>query len=521
MNNIKKQIPDGWTEATIGDVALLSKERATPPFDNSTKYIGLENIESHTAKILNYENADIVKSDKMKFGSGDILYGKLRPYLNKVCIPNFSGICSTDILVFKSLPCFDNRYLMNYLRTSKVIAFTSSNMAGIQLPRISSKKLFECTIPVAPLAEQTRIAEKVENLLASINKVKERLNTLPTHLKHFRQSILTDAVNGKLTKKWRKDKIIGQWKSTHLKEIISKIQYGYTASANLKINGPKFLRITDIQEGKVDWHNVPSCEIEKEQVNKYKLEKGDIVFARTGATTGKSFLIDKCPLAIFASYLIRVKPNHNKVLPEYLYLFFQSEAYWNQIADNLSGSAQPNCNATKLSNLQLRLPPLEEQKRIIYHIETLSQFADKIEKRISQAKEQANEFTQNLLGKAFSGELVPTEAELAKKEGRSYETAEELLVRIKLECKKLNAPKQKRHIMKKIKHKTQDMTADKLAEILFQTQNHKLSTNELFDKAGFDENSVDQFYELLRECVLQKRIIEIRKDNLALLEGVK
>lgn len=103
---------------------------------------------------------------------------------------------------------------------------------------------------------------------------------------------------------------------------LAEISYGYTAKASFDIDGPKFLRITDIQDGTVDWAGVPSCDIGDDEYKKHKLENGDIVFARTGATTGKSFLITGCQDSVAASYLIRVRLRSSLIVPEYLYFFF-------------------------------------------------------------------------------------------------------------------------------------------------------------------------------------------------------
>ena len=113
------------------------------------------------------------------------------------------------------------------------------------------------------------------------------------------------------------------WRLVAIKDIADSIQYGHTASAVKREDGPRFLRITDIQDGQVDWDSVPSCDIPKEEIAKYRLTAGDLVFARTGATTGKSFLIKDCPEAVFASYLIRVRVSE-KVDSRYLSAFFQS-----------------------------------------------------------------------------------------------------------------------------------------------------------------------------------------------------
>jgi len=146
---------------------------------------------------------------------------------------------------------------------------------------------------------------------------------------------------------------------------VSAINYGYTESASSEPVGPRFLRITDIQDDDVDWGSVPYCKIESTDLPKYRLASGDIVFARTGATTGKSFLVDDPPDAVFASYLIRLRLLDKKLLPEFVSLFFQTGDYWQSIKDGSSGSAQGGFNATKLGALTIPVPPLPEQQRIV------------------------------------------------------------------------------------------------------------------------------------------------------------
>jgi len=154
------------------------------------------------------------------------------------------------------------------------------------------------------------------------------------------------------------------WEAKEL-AAVSAINYGYTQSAASEPVGPRFLRITDIQDDRVDWGSVPYCKIGPADLPKYRLASGDIVFARTGATTGKSFLVDEPPDSVFASYLIRLRLLDKKLLPKFVSLFFQTEGYWQSIKDGSSGSAQGGFNATKLGALTVPVPPLSEQKRII------------------------------------------------------------------------------------------------------------------------------------------------------------
>ena len=179
-------------------------------------------------------------------------------------------------------------------------------------------------------------------------------------------------------------------------ELCDKPQYGYTVSAATEQIVPGFLHITDIQNGSVNWETVPYCDCPEPE--KYLLQKGDILFARTGATTGKSFLIEECPTAVFASYLIRLGVRE-WVTPQYLYAFFQSPSYWEQISANTVGSAQPNCNATKLAAIKVPIPSLEEQHRIVTHLDNFQEKISSVKTLQAQAKQELDCLLPSFLDK--------------------------------------------------------------------------------------------------------------------------
>jgi type I restriction enzyme S subunit len=195
------------------------------------------------------------------------------------------------------------------------------------------------------------------------------------------------------------------WATTKVGVVSSAIQYGYTASAVAHPSGPRFLRITDIQDGKVNWATVPTCEIGQQDLEKFRLSDGDIVFARTGATTGKSYLIRSCPEAVFASYLIRLKPKQ-VVMPELLSSFFQTAEYWQSISENVAGNAQPNCNASKLGEIELPLPPIAEQRRIVAALEAILAKVANCQARLANVPTILKRFRQSVLAAARSGRLT-------------------------------------------------------------------------------------------------------------------
>ena len=171
------------------------------------------------------------------------------------------------------------------------------------------------------------------------------------------------------------------WQWTHLDQIANSIHYGYTASANHELKDIRLLRITDIQNGRVNWDSVPGCEIDERNVENYRLYEGDLLIARTGGTIGKSYLVEKPTLiAVFASYIIRVIPNSH-LFPNYLKIFLESALYWKQLYEKSMGTGQPNVNGTSLRELIVPLPPFAEQHHIVSKVDQLMALCDQLETR--------------------------------------------------------------------------------------------------------------------------------------------
>ena len=308
---------------------------------------------------------------------------------------------------------------------------------GIGIQGLSTNALGSLFIPLPPLAEQRRIVEKIEQLLPFIEKYEQaetQLTTLNTTFPEMlKKSILQEAVQGKLVPqnpddgpasvlleriRAEKQKLIKAGKikkSKHESVIITRdkipyeildgkerciadevpfeipeswcwcrwgnlsesIQYGYNAPA--KEHGRiKMVRISDIQDNAVLWDTVPFCNIDEKSIETYLLKPNDILFARTGGTVGKSYLVRNVPEdAIYAGYLIRTRYSAN-LLPEYLKFFMESELYWFQLRNGTIATAQPNCNGKTLANMLVPIPPFAEQKRIVAKIEELMQYCDKL-----------------------------------------------------------------------------------------------------------------------------------------------
>ena len=225
------------------------------------------------------------------------------------------------------------------------------------------------------------------------------------------------------------------WEWERWGNIAQTIQYGYNAPA-LEHGVIKMVRISDIQENCVLWDNVPYCLIDENDIDTYLLKVNDILFARTGGTVGKSFLVEEVPeKAIYAGYLIRTR--YSSLLnPRYMKSFMESQLYWEQLKNGTIATAQPNCNGKTLAKMLLPIPPTKEQDRIVKKLTQLSSFLDNYglcQDRLNLLNEEIKEqLKKSILQEAIQGKLVPQLAE----EG----TAQDLLEQIKKE--KLNLVKE-------------------------------------------------------------------------------
>ena len=223
-------------------------------------------------------------------------------------------------------------------------------------------KLTEQRIVATVLAKIQSAIEVQDKMVATLKELKSS-----TMAKLFREGL-----RGEPLKKTEIGEMPESWEVSAINKYCEKPRYGYTASASTKPNGPKFLRITDLTEEGVSWETVPYCSCAQSKLDTLRLKSGDLVFARIGATTGKSFLIVDCPEAVFASYLIRLRTKIG-LDPTYLSCFFESEAYWRQVRANKGNNLKGGMNASILSSLIFPVSSLTEQKEIAANLMMINQ----------------------------------------------------------------------------------------------------------------------------------------------------
>lgn len=222
-----------------------------------------------------------------------------------------------------------------------------------------------------------------------------------------------DLVETPITDEEKPFEIPSSWAWVRWGNLAFSIMYGYNAPA--EDNGDiRMVRISDIQDNKVLWDKVPFCKIKPSDIETYLLKPNDILFARTGGTVGKSYIVNDVPYpSIYAGYLIRTQYSEQLCL-NYLKYFMESRLYWSQLRDETIATAQPNCNGKKLAAMMLPLPPLAEQKRIVAKLEELLPIVEQYGKAQKELDELnaalPTRLRQSILQEAISGRLVPQDS---------------------------------------------------------------------------------------------------------------
>lgn len=273
-------------------------------------------------------------------------------------------------------------------------------------PGLSVAVMNQVPIALPPVPEQQRIVDRIESLFAKLDEAKQKAQDALDSFETRKAAILHKAFDGELTAQWRQEHGVGMgsWEKANLGKYVDS-QYGYTESASQEQVGPKFLRITDIQDGVVNWDSVPFCKISDNDFERYAVSQNDIMIARTGATTGKSYLIVDDVKAVFASYLIRIKVKSAQLQPRYLYSFMQSQIYWDQITEFSAGIAQPGVNAKKLKEIILPIPSVPEQTEIVHILDDLLAKEQPAKEAAEGVLGQIDLIKKAILARAFRGEL--------------------------------------------------------------------------------------------------------------------
>ncbi|EHW4465657.1 restriction endonuclease subunit S [Salmonella enterica subsp. enterica serovar Kottbus] len=407
------KLPEGWVDTQLGNIVDYGKaaKRVLSDVNDDTWVLELEDIEKETSTLLSTIRASErpFKSSKNSFKKGDVLYGKLRPYLNKIIIAKEDGVCTTEIIPISAEPSCCNKYIFYWLKSSTFLGYVNDVSYGVNMPRLGTTDGLKAPLRLAPLAEQKIIAEKLDTLLVQVDNTKARLEQIPQTLKRFRQAVLAAAVSGRLTKVWREknqdSSSSGEWQQFTLSEL-GVLSRG--KSKHRPRNDPRLFGDTYpfIQTGEVA-NSLGRIKAATKFYSEFGLSQSKLFPQGTLCITIAANIADTAILdidACFPDSVVGFIPKKNK--SHVLFIKYLIDANKEDLEAYAPATAQKNINLKVLNDLRFPMPDIEEQHEIVRRVEQLFAYADTIEKQVNNALTRVNSLTQSILAKAFRGELT-------------------------------------------------------------------------------------------------------------------
>ena len=457
-------MPEGWTLATLGDICTPPQYGWTTSASRAAtgpRMLRTSDISGGSVDWSQVPGCDALPDDLSRYtlAPGDIVVSRAGSvgisHLIRSCP---EAVFASYLIRFRPIDPVSAEFVALFLRSPAYWQAVADQTTGIAIPNINGSKLSRLEVPLPPLAEQHRIAAQVDALLARMATTGERLGRVPAVLTRFRQSVLAAACSGRLTAGWRVGRLqeVGaafrlqtnnghakeepakptdvpdDWRWTTFEHVCNDITVGFVGPMAQEYvpTGIPFLRSQNVREFRFEPANLKYITPEfHRRIRKSALRPGDVAVVRTGNPGVACVIPDSLSEANCAD-LVVVRPS--AVLdPHYACIYINSAATRAHVGAAMVGIAQGHFNIGSMRVTPVALPPLDEQHEIVRRVEALFALADGIERRVDAVTARVERLTQSILAKAYRGELVPTEAELARQEGRDYEPAAVLLERVR------------------------------------------------------------------------------------------
>lgn len=412
------KIPYSWEFARFNEVIEIVGGSQPPKSDFMDKPEGdcVRLIQIRDYKSDN--NIVYIPRGKAKrfVASDEVMIGRYGPPIFQI-LRGLEG--AYNVALMKAKPrdgIFSNDYLYYYLSNKNIYNYVESasdRTAGQS--GVNKKHLEQYPVGVPPLAEQKRIVEKLDEVLAQVDTIKARLDGIPDLLKRFRQSVLASAVSGKLTEDWRGITMIDGPIQKNLGDVITKIGQGWSpkCESTPAENGEwGVIKTSSVQNISFIEHENKALPKSLEARPEHELLAGDILTTRAGPRVrcGITAYVDTTrPNLMICDKVYRYQVKESEGFSKYLVYLLNSPQYLAEIEKMKTGISDSGMNLTqsKFKQLPLFWPHIEEQKEIIRLVDQYFAFADTIEAQVKKAQARVDNLTQSILAKAFRGELVP------------------------------------------------------------------------------------------------------------------
>ena len=525
------ELPEGWAETTLGELVQPRGERADPRTLGDMPFVGMEHVEPGTGKLRWTRPVAELKSAVTLFRKGDILYGRLRPHLNKVHRAEFDGAASAEFIVMPPGDAVYQPYLAKMLQHPDFVRIATRRSTGDR-PRVKFDSVADFEIPLPPLAEQRRIVAKLDSLLASTRRAGEELARVRVLVDQYRQRVLTVAFSDRLVSddsgasRGLPDEsargpgdshaaIPSGWRLQTLGDI-AVIQAGLTLGKKRK-TGEKlvdvpYIRVANVQRGYLDLEDVRTVQATENEIERLALRPGDILMNEGGDRDklGRGWVwggnIDPC---IHQNHVFRVRlvdPDYPSRYVSY-YANELGRTYFFSAGTQTTNLA--SISKSSLSALPIPLAPREEAVRIVQAIEEAFARIRILERECQRAERLLENFERTILKRGLEGRLIPQEPNdepatvlLERlRDARAQPTGEPGRRRSKTRPKTTTAKRGRPKMADKTRA---DVSEHHLSELL-RTLGGSAGAQDLWLRS---ELVIDDFYKLLRDEVIAGRIAE-------------
>lgn len=477
---VNPDLPEGWAAVALQGTCEVNPGKPSAdalPAAAPVTFVPMPAVDAESGTIASptqKQFADARRGSYTPFAEGDVLIAKITPCMEngKAAVAkglsNGLGFGSTEFHVLRPTGAVYAEYVFHFVRQESFREEAKRHMSGnVGQQRVPADFIKDAEIPLPPLSEQKRIVAKVEELVGRVNAARARLAKLAAILKRFCQSVHAAACSGRLTADWRKSnhpdsepageeqgpfEIPPSWQWIRLERLAASIRSGSTAVPRLEPTAFPILRSSSVRPGAVDLSDARYVEAGESRNEANFLCDGDLLFTRL---SGSIDYVANCAIVRgvgqrriqYPDRLFRVQLKNQEDAP-YIEKVFAAPYLREAIADLAKSSAgHQRVSQSGITDQLIPLPRPQERDEIVRRVEALFVMANKIEARVRAATLRAEKLTQAILAKAFRGELVPTEAELARAEGRPYESAADLLARIRAQTSSAKpAPARRRRL---------------------------------------------------------------------------
>ncbi len=432
---MEDKLPGGWASARLGELIPKPRPKIPPDPKSGLPFIGMDHIEPNSFQLVGQDEFAAMKSAGSYFKPGDVLYGRLRPYLNKVHRAKFEGVASAEFIVLPESEFCDGEFIKYLLHQKEFVDYAMSRSSGDR-PRVKFNGLADFMFALPPLNEQRRIVEKIETLFARLDQGEADLRQVQTLLARYRQSILKAAVTGQLTSDWRAENanLFPKVINGMLGDFI-KVQGGFAfKSKDFCERGIPLIRISNLTGSNVqlDDRTVFLPKTYAKEYERFLVKTGDVLIAMSGATTGKMGVFAGTEKVLLNQRVGRFLPREG-ISFDKSFLQFIIFGMRDQILREAYGGAQPNISPKKIEEMDVSVPnTTQEQAEIASRVAQEFSKCESIERLCTAELTRSTALRQSILKQAFAGRLVAQDP--------NDEPASELLARIRATAEE--APKQ-------------------------------------------------------------------------------